>query len=54
VRVSVAKVLLSSRFQWQRVWRTQQGVPGSVWSAGGDGDRRNFAATALAGPSVPL
>jgi hypothetical protein len=53
VRVSVEKVLLSSRFQWQRVWHTQQGVSGSVCPARGDGGRRSFAAAALTVPSVP-
>jgi hypothetical protein len=54
VRVSVAKVLLSTRFQWQRVWRTRQSVPGSVCLAGGDGGRRIFVVVALVGLSMPL
>jgi hypothetical protein len=36
MRVTVAKVMLSTRFQWLRVWRTRQGVPSSMCPAGGD------------------
>jgi hypothetical protein len=41
VRVTVEMVMLSTRFQWQCVWRTRQGVPGSVCLAGGDVSRRS-------------
>jgi hypothetical protein len=53
VRVAVEKVMLSTRFQWQHVWRTRQGVPGSVCLAGGDVSRRSSAAAAVASTSVP-
>jgi hypothetical protein len=43
VRVSVEKVMFSTRFQWQRVWCTWQGFPNFVCPAGGDGSRRSFA-----------
>ena len=54
VRVTVAKVMLSTRFQWQHVWRTRQGVPVSVCPAAGDVSRRSSAAAAVVGASVPL
>jgi hypothetical protein len=54
VRVSVVKVTLSIRFQWQRAWCTRQGFPGSMCLAGGDGSRRSFAAAAVVDTLVPL
>jgi hypothetical protein len=42
-----------SDFQWQHVWHTRQGVPGSVCPAIGDVSRRSSAAATVAGTSVP-
>jgi hypothetical protein len=54
MRVIVAKVMLSTRFQWQRVWRTQQGVPVSMCLGGGDVCRRSPTAAVVADALVPL